>query len=69
VKIEVSHYDTDVAVVTLYGEHDLTSKEALDQTLRSLVRSGEQIIINLSVVEFIDSSASKGRPNAMRSTR
>jgi anti-sigma B factor antagonist len=56
VDIEVSYHDTDVAIVTLHGEHDLSSKEPLRQTLRSLLRSGEQIVVDLSVVEFIDSS-------------
>ena len=54
--IEVSWHDTDIAFVTLYGEHDLTTNEQLAKELRTLVRAGEAVIVDLSQVEFIDSS-------------
>jgi anti-sigma B factor antagonist len=54
--IDVSWHDTDIAFVTLYGEHDLTTSEQLAKELRTLVRSGEAVIVDLSEVEFIDSS-------------
>jgi anti-anti-sigma factor len=54
--IEVSYHDTDIAIVSLYGEHDLAANGQLVRTLRSLVRSGDQVIVDLSEVEFIDSS-------------
>lgn len=54
--IEVSYYDTDVAIVTLFGEHDLSTREQLEQTFGSLLRSGEQLIVDLTPTEFIDSS-------------
>jgi anti-anti-sigma factor len=54
--IEVSWYETDIAVVTLRGEHDLGTSAELAKELRSLVRVGEHVIVDLSEVDFIDSS-------------
>lgn len=54
--IEVSWHDTDIAILTLHGEHDMTTEAELRKTLHSLVRVGEQVIVDVSVVEFIDSS-------------
>ena len=54
--IEVSYHDTDIAVVALYGEHDLATKDELEETLQSLLESGQKIVVDVSEVEFIDSS-------------
>jgi anti-sigma B factor antagonist len=54
--IEVSWHDTDIAIVTLNGEHDLATKEALDHELQTLLRAGECVVVDLSQAEFIDSS-------------
>jgi anti-sigma B factor antagonist len=67
--IEVSYYDTDIAVVTLCGEHDLRTQRQLQQTLRSLQRSGEAIVVDLSEVEFIDSSVLNSFVSADKAAR
>jgi anti-anti-sigma factor len=54
--IEVSWHDTDIAILTLRGEHDMATADQLAGELRRLIRVGEQVIVDLSVVEFIDSS-------------
>lgn len=54
--VEVTYHETDIAIVTLLGEHDLSTRDELERVFRQLVRSGEQIIVDLSRVEFIDSS-------------
>jgi anti-anti-sigma factor len=54
--IEVSWYDTDIAIVTLYGEHDLSTRDELADELEKHVRAGESLIIDLSHVQFIDST-------------
>jgi anti-sigma B factor antagonist len=54
--IEVTYYDTDIAVVTLRGEHDWATRHELRQVFQSLLRSGELVVVDLSQAEFIDSS-------------
>lgn len=54
--IEVAWSDTDVAIVTLVGEHDLATTDALAESLGSLLRAGHQLVVDLSEAEFIDSS-------------
>jgi anti-anti-sigma factor len=54
--IEVSRYDSETAVVSLYGEHDLSSQPELQGTLQALVLAGNRVIVDLSQTEFIDSS-------------
>jgi anti-anti-sigma factor len=55
--IDVDRVAGGVAVITLYGEHDLGSKAELDQKLALLVGAGERVIVDLSEVEYVDSSA------------
>jgi anti-anti-sigma factor len=54
--IEVTYYDTDIAIVTLHGEHDLATQHELRAVFHSLLRSGELVVVDLSQAEFIDSS-------------
>lgn len=54
--IEVSRLGTDLALVALYGEHDLATNGELVDELRTLVRAGHSVIVDLSQVEFIDST-------------
>jgi anti-anti-sigma factor len=54
--IEVTYYDTDIAIVALHGEHDWATRHELRQIFQSLLRSGELVVIDLSQAEFIDSS-------------
>ena len=44
------------AVVVLHGEHDLATKDSLNQVLTSLLDSHELVVADLSSVQFIDSS-------------
>ena len=53
---EVTWADTDVAILTLTGEHDLASEDALHDELRTLLRAGELVVVDLSEVEYVDSS-------------
>src|SRR5688500_14442095 len=54
--IEVSGLGTDLALVALYGEHDVATNGELVDELRTLVRAGHSVIVDLSQVEFIDST-------------
>ena len=48
--------DTDIAVVSLVGEHDLSTATQLQSQLELLLRGREAVIVDLSAAEFIDSS-------------
>jgi anti-anti-sigma factor len=54
---DVTRLEGDIAVVSLYGEHDLATKAELADLLEQLVRAGERVIVDLSEVEYVDSSA------------
>lgn len=45
----------DVAVVTLFGEHDLRTRDAVRRTLLELVSDGRRVVLDLSAAEYIDS--------------
>jgi anti-sigma B factor antagonist len=49
-------YSTDIAVLELLGEHDLTSKDELEAILRKALLGGELLIVDLTETDFIDSS-------------
>jgi anti-sigma B factor antagonist len=53
---QLTWYGTEIAVLELRGEHDLTSKEELETTLRQALLGGELLIVDLTEAEFIDSS-------------
>ncbi len=55
-RIDVTWHDTDIAIVSLVGEHDLSTSDELLNQLESLVRGREAVIVDLSAAEFIDSS-------------
>jgi anti-anti-sigma factor len=55
-RIDVSRCGTDVVIVTLHGEHDLSTKAELAEQLERLVRGDERVIVDLSEVEYIDST-------------
>ena len=48
--------EPDTTIVSLYGELDLTSAQTLETTLVGLGRDGGSIIVDLSGLEFIDST-------------
>jgi anti-anti-sigma factor len=54
--IEVGWYDTDIALVTLVGEHDLATQTELKRIVHSHLRAGELVIVDLSKAEYLDSS-------------
>jgi anti-anti-sigma factor len=45
-----------VAVVTLEGEHDMASVPQLEQALGNALLTCRQLVVDLSTVQFIDSS-------------
>jgi anti-anti-sigma factor len=48
--------DQGAWVVTLRGEHDLSTATTLRDTLRDLFDSGSAVVVDLSAVTFMDSS-------------
>jgi anti-sigma B factor antagonist len=48
--------DGDVWVVTLRGEHDVSTDPSLADALRQAFGGGSKVVVDLSDVEFIDSS-------------
>jgi anti-anti-sigma factor len=53
-RIDVQH-GADVAIVRLLGKHDMASMPELEQHLRE-TRSAENVVVDLTETEFIDSS-------------
>ncbi|MFN8123717.1 MAG: hypothetical protein U0237_14965 [Thermoleophilia bacterium] len=45
----------DVAVVTLFGEHDLRTRDAIRRTLFGIVEEGALPVLDLSAADYIDS--------------
>jgi anti-anti-sigma regulatory factor len=54
--VVLSWYDTDIAVVTLLGEHDFRSKDELAEALRAPLVARDLLVVDLSEAELIDSS-------------
>jgi len=54
--IEVRTPRAGAALVVLGGEHDLNSADRLQQTFADLLFGNEQLIVDLSQTEFIDST-------------
>jgi len=48
--------DQDAWVVTLRGEHDISTNPSLDDALHEAFGRGSKVVVDLSEVEFIDSS-------------
>ena len=55
-ELEVFTPAADVAVVVLFGEHDLTTKDTLRDTLESAIETYRVIVTDLSDVLYVDSS-------------
>jgi anti-anti-sigma factor len=53
---QLTWYGTEIAVLKLLGEHDLTSKDELQAILRQALLEGELLIVDLTEADFIDSS-------------
>jgi len=54
-RIEVSQ-ESETVIVTLQGEHDMSSSHVLEGTLKGLVLADCRVIVDLSYAEFVDSS-------------
>jgi len=54
--IDVRSPHPHAVLVVLRGEHDLSSAEALRQTLEQSLGSCDHLIVDLSAVEYIDST-------------
>ena len=55
-RIDVSWYDTDITVIALAGEHDLSTSDGIWRELELAIRARQAVIVDLSDAEFIDSS-------------
>lgn len=55
-RIGVDRLDADVAVIDLFGEHDLTTAPEFSQRLDALLGEGLSVVVDLSRSTFIDSS-------------
>jgi anti-anti-sigma factor len=66
---EVTYHDSDIAILSLVGEHDLSTSAELHRALRALLRSGERVIVDLSRAAFIDSSVLNNLVQARRRAR
>jgi len=65
---EIRHVDA-TAVVSLRGEVDLEHSPAAREVLLSCVRSGRSLIVDLSGVEYIDSSGIASLVEAFQESR
>jgi anti-anti-sigma factor len=54
--VEVGYCGTDIAIVKLYGEHDLGDAEELRKLLEQRLGPHDLLIVDLSETQFIDSS-------------
>jgi len=55
-ELALDQTQTGVAVLTIRGEHDLSTAAELRSQLDGLIDSGEPILVDLSPATFIDSS-------------
>jgi anti-anti-sigma factor len=53
---EITRIEPDVAVLTLYGEHDFETRDELAAQLELLVNEAPHVIVDLSQVEYIVSA-------------
>ena len=63
-------HDQDAWVVTLRGEHDVSTDPSLADSLRQTFGGGSKVVVDFSEVEFIDSSVLRalfyGRKEAVK---
>ena len=63
---QVEHKNPRVAQIVLEGQHDLSTAEQLRETLDRELASCSHLIVDVSSVEFIDSSTIKVLVNAQK---
>jgi anti-sigma B factor antagonist len=54
--IVTEELENDCWVVSLVGEHDLSTRDKLDSVLADVLATGATVIVDLSAATFIDSS-------------
>jgi anti-sigma B factor antagonist len=55
-RIQISRPAPDAVLVSLGGEHDLSSSRDVEKALTESLEAGSHLIVNISDTEFIDSS-------------
>jgi anti-anti-sigma factor len=53
--VDVAHLSPHLAIVTLQGEHDISTGEALEQALRHAAAHSD-VLVDLSLCGFVDST-------------
>jgi anti-sigma B factor antagonist len=64
--VRLEHPSPGTAVVVLTGEHDVSTSPRLDSLLASLLAVHDLVVVDLSEVEFLDSSAINALLDAKR---
>ena len=65
-RIELRWPAPDAAQIVLVGEHDLASGEEFEETVQSVLGSVRQLIVDLTEIEFIDTTLINGLCRAKR---
>jgi anti-sigma B factor antagonist len=75
-ELALKRTDSGVAVLTISGEHDLSTAPILRRRLDGLLDEGTAVVVDLSPATFVDSSilgvildAAAGRPRRGRASR
>jgi anti-anti-sigma factor len=55
-EVRVAQLPDGVSVVSLIGEHDLATRNEIQAALESALDSGDNLVVDLSSADFIDSS-------------
>lgn len=55
-EVQVEHHGSDVWIVSLLGEHDLSNASELQDRLRDVHTHGTRVVLDLSRASFIDST-------------
>ena len=55
-EIALERSDEDLAVLTVRGEHDLSTAPDLRRRLKALIGEGDSIVVDLSPATFVDST-------------
>lgn len=54
--VRVEHPQPDAAVVVLLDEHDVSTRPVLESLVETLLAENDLVVVDLSEVEFVDSS-------------
>ena len=64
--VRIEHPNTGAVVVVLMGEHDVSTSPRLESLLASLLAEHGLVVVDVSEVEFLDSSVINGLVDAKR---